>query len=166
MFFANFLQDWRSLTLQLLHFWTKKGRGTPPKARGFLFAEPLNSLEKKGKTPPKSKENRKTQKARKSRKKSKDWRVRDFKREWNLQSRMESSSELHSKGPLPNGGEFSRSRLKFSSENDFFKWECEEQKLVLRPRWPATEQISGLRPKIGKTLEKYRKRPPPENRKK
>ena len=47
-----------------------------------------------------------------------------FNRECNfqdLQSRMKFSSEPHSKGP--NCGEFSRSRLKFSSENEVFKRE-------------------------------------------
>ena len=47
----------------------------PKKARVFLFAEPLESLEKKGKMPQESKENRKTQKS-KEIEKSKDWRVR------------------------------------------------------------------------------------------
>ena len=36
--------------------------------------------------------------------------------------------------------------------------------VVLRPRWPATEYVSGLRPEKGKK-GKIRKRPPPENRK-
>ena len=63
-----------TLTLQALLFWKKQGF-SPKKARVFLFAEPLKSLEKEGKTHKKSKENRKMKKARKS-KKSKDWRVR------------------------------------------------------------------------------------------
>ena len=58
----------------------------------------------------------------------KDWKfsrflsgIEIFKREWNLQSRMKSSIEPHSKGS--NCGEFSRSRLKCSSENAVFKRE-------------------------------------------
>ena len=39
-----------TLTLQSLLFWRKKSKGfSPKKARVFLFAEPLKSLEKKGK---------------------------------------------------------------------------------------------------------------------
>ena len=50
----------RALTLQPLLFW-KKSKGNPEKkTRVFLFAETLKSLEKKGKTHQKSKENRKT----------------------------------------------------------------------------------------------------------
>ena len=56
-----------ALTLQPLLFW-KKARETSKKARVFLFAEPLKSLEKKGKTHQKSKENRKTKKERKTKK--------------------------------------------------------------------------------------------------
>ena len=48
----------------------------PPILEGFLFAEPLKSLEKRGKTQKKNKENRKTKKKNKEIKKSKDWRVR------------------------------------------------------------------------------------------
>ena len=50
-----------ALTLQPLLFWKKQGFSLK-KARVFLFAEPLKSLEKKGKMPPKSKENRKQKK--------------------------------------------------------------------------------------------------------
>ena len=55
------------LTLQPLLFWKKQGKPTK-KARVFLFAEPLESLGKKGKTHQKSKEHRKTKKVRKSKK--------------------------------------------------------------------------------------------------
>ena len=39
----------QTLTLQPLFFW-KNAKGTPQKKQGFFFAEPLKSLEKKGKT--------------------------------------------------------------------------------------------------------------------
>ena len=58
-----------------LAFLEKKARETPKKARVFLFAEILNSLEKKGKTHQNSKENRENEKS-KDIEKSKDWRVR------------------------------------------------------------------------------------------
>ena len=44
-----------SLTLQSLFFWKKQGF-FPQKARVFLFAEPLKSLEKRGKTHKKARE--------------------------------------------------------------------------------------------------------------
>ena len=50
----------RSLTLQSLLFFARKARMPPKKARISLSAEPLKSLEKKGKTHKKSKENRET----------------------------------------------------------------------------------------------------------
>ena len=50
-FFWDFNQI--SLTLQPLIFW-KKARETPKKARVLLFAEPLKSLETKGKRPKKA----------------------------------------------------------------------------------------------------------------
>ena len=43
-------------------FSKKKAREPPKKGRVFLFTEPLKSLEKKGKTPPKARINRKTKK--------------------------------------------------------------------------------------------------------
>ena len=49
-------------------------KGNPEKARVFLFAEPLKSLEKEKRTKTARKIGK--QKARKSKKKSKDWRVR------------------------------------------------------------------------------------------
>ena len=44
-----------TLTLQTLLFWKKQGF-SPKKARVFLFAEPLKSLEKEGKTQEKARE--------------------------------------------------------------------------------------------------------------
>ena len=58
-----------SLTLQSLLFW-QKSEDPPKKARIFLSAEPLKSLEKRAKTHKKGKENRKTKKARKTKKKT------------------------------------------------------------------------------------------------
>ena len=55
------LQNILSLTLQPLLFW-RKSKETHQKARVLLFAEPLKSFEKKGKTQRKNKENRKTKK--------------------------------------------------------------------------------------------------------
>ena len=55
----------------------QKKQGKSKKTGVFLFAEALKSLEKKEKTPPKSKENRKMTKS-KEIEKSKDWRVRVF----------------------------------------------------------------------------------------
>ena len=63
-----------ALTLQSLLFWKKQGF-FPKKARVFLFAEPLKSLEKRGKTPPKKQGKSENEKS-KEIKKSKDWRVR------------------------------------------------------------------------------------------
>ena len=67
-----FSRDWgifvSSLTLQsLLFFWQKQGF-FPQKARVFLFAEPLKSLEKRGKTHKKARKIGKRKKARKSKK--------------------------------------------------------------------------------------------------
>ena len=47
--FAEICKNTFSLTLQTLLFWKKQG-SFPKKARVFLFAEPLKSLEKEGKT--------------------------------------------------------------------------------------------------------------------
>ena len=56
------------LTLQPLLFF-QEGKGKPPKARVFLFAEPLKSLEKQGKrTEEKKQQNRKTPKKQGNRK--------------------------------------------------------------------------------------------------
>ena len=55
-----------TLTLQPLLFWKKQGF-SPNKARVFLFAEPLKSLEKKGKMPQENKENQKKRKSKKAR---------------------------------------------------------------------------------------------------
>ena len=66
----------RTLTLQPLL--KKKNKGNPPKkSKGFLFAEPLKSLEKKGKTPQK-KQGKSENKKNKESEKSKDWRVREI----------------------------------------------------------------------------------------
>ena len=52
----------------------EKARVLPQKARVFLFAEPLKSLEKKGKCP--KKQGKSENKESKEIEKSKDWRVR------------------------------------------------------------------------------------------
>ena len=59
------------LTLQSLLFFGKSKGFSPKKARVFFFAEPLKSLEKRGKTHKKSKEHRKTKKKQGNRKKKK-----------------------------------------------------------------------------------------------
>ena len=58
-----------------LAFLTKKSKGNPEKNKGFLFAEPLKSLEKRGKTPQKKQGKSENEKSKEIRK-SKDWRVR------------------------------------------------------------------------------------------
>ena len=63
-----------ALALPTLAF-LRKARETPQKSKGFLFAEPLNSLEKEGKTL-KKKQGKSENKKSKDVEKSKDWRVR------------------------------------------------------------------------------------------
>ena len=48
-------------------FWKQKARETPKKARVFLFAEPLKSLENKGETHKKGNRKKKTRKSKKTR---------------------------------------------------------------------------------------------------
>ena len=58
--FPEFFRNLTTLTLQTLLFWKKQGF-FPKKARVFLFAEPLKSLEKEGKTQEKARKIGKTQ---------------------------------------------------------------------------------------------------------